>query len=84
MEHGDPKSKANDKGLKNVFRWLWVDEDFGYTDKDGNPQQSLCTTFSQLKPSVVKKSDTTFKTLCQVVLLVSPRQNKKSSKILPS
>ena len=38
MEHGDPKAKANDKGLKNVFRWPWVDEDVGYTDKDGNPQ----------------------------------------------
>ena len=50
----------------------------------GAPPMQILTTFSQLKPSVVKKSDTTFKTLCAVVLLVSPRQNKKSSKILPS
>ena len=42
------------------------------------------TTFSQLKPSAVNKSDTTFKTSCAVVLLVNSRQNKKSSKILPS
>ena len=38
MEHGDPKAKANDKVLKNVFRWPWVDKDVGYTDKDENPQ----------------------------------------------
>ena len=38
MEHGDPKAKANDKRLRNLFRWPWVDEDVGYTDKDGNPQ----------------------------------------------
>ena len=38
MEHGDPKAKANDKGCKNVFLWpRWVNEDVGYTDKDGNP-----------------------------------------------
>ena len=35
MENGDPKAKANDKGLKNVFRWPWVDEGVGYADKDG-------------------------------------------------
>ena len=37
MEHGDRKAKANE-GLKNVFRWPWVDEGIGYTDKDGHPQ----------------------------------------------
>ena len=50
----------------------------------GAPSMQIPTTFSQLKPSVVKKSDTTIKTSRAVVLLVSPRQNKKSSKILPS
>ena len=50
----------------------------------GSPSVQIPTTFFQLKPSVVKKSDTTFKTSCAVVSLVSPRQNKKSSKILPS
>ena len=50
----------------------------------GAPSVQIPTTFSQLKPSVVKKSDITFKTSCSVLLLVSPRQNKKLSKILPS
>ena len=30
MEHGDPKAKANDKGLNNVLCWPWVDEGVGY------------------------------------------------------
>ena len=50
----------------------------------GEPLVQIPTTFFQLKTSVVRKSDTTFKALSAVVLLVSPRQNKKSSKILPS
>ena len=48
MEHGDRKAKANDKGLKNVFRWLWVDEGVGYTDKDGHPQTKSQGCFIQM------------------------------------
>ena len=47
MEHGDPKAKANDKVLKNVFRWPWVDKDVGYTDKDENPQTESQGCFIQ-------------------------------------
>ena len=56
MEHGERKSKADDKGLKNVFRWPWVDEGVGYTDKDGHPQTESQGCFIQMCISRLSKA----------------------------
>ena len=39
---------TSDKGLKHVLRWPWVDEDVGYTDKDGHPQTESQGCFIQM------------------------------------
>ena len=38
MNYGDPNAKKIDRGLSNVFRWPWMDEEVSYNDHKNNTQ----------------------------------------------